>query len=292
MDGKLVYLIKTLSRTKRKDYENYVINSIWNKINEPNLVPVTQQCIRKKNGGHFFIDLYFPQLNIGVECDEEYHNSLENKLNDIEREITIFDILKQVEEKDYIARHIKITDFENVESQIAETVEFIKEKIKSIDISDGWGNKFIKPKDYFKEREIIDITDDIGFEKNCDCCNTIFNKRYKGSVAKGRQKISDNCYAWFPKLAIDGKAVSSGWNNTISTDGKMIFEFNEDKDKNSERINLGECLGEERVVFAQVVNPVTRNKEYRFVGVFKAIKYDEKGRLVYERISESFKIIR
>lgn len=29
-DEKFHYIVKTLSRTKRKDYENYVLNAIWN----------------------------------------------------------------------------------------------------------------------------------------------------------------------------------------------------------------------------------------------------------------------
>ena len=52
MDAKLVYLTKTLSRTKRKDYENYVVNAIWNRINNPKLLPVTQQFIKDKEGNH------------------------------------------------------------------------------------------------------------------------------------------------------------------------------------------------------------------------------------------------
>ena len=72
MDAKLVYLAKTLSRTKRKDYENYVVNAIWNRINDPRLVPVTQQFIKDKEGNHYYIDLYFPQLKNSVECDEGY----------------------------------------------------------------------------------------------------------------------------------------------------------------------------------------------------------------------------
>ena len=33
-------------RTKGKKYENYVVNAIYTKINNPELIPVTQQCVR------------------------------------------------------------------------------------------------------------------------------------------------------------------------------------------------------------------------------------------------------
>ena len=50
MDSKVIYLAKTLSRTKRKDYENYVVNAIWNRINDSRLVPVSQQYVKSNNG--------------------------------------------------------------------------------------------------------------------------------------------------------------------------------------------------------------------------------------------------
>ena len=79
-DKKRDYLIKTFSRTRRKDYENYILNSIWNKLDRLDIQPVTQQYIRTINGRYHLIDLYFPQLNVGVECDEYYHAN--NKNND------------------------------------------------------------------------------------------------------------------------------------------------------------------------------------------------------------------
>jgi hypothetical protein len=36
---KLRYIVETLSRTKRKDYENYVINAIWNRLDNPDNEP-------------------------------------------------------------------------------------------------------------------------------------------------------------------------------------------------------------------------------------------------------------
>ena len=62
MDSKVVYLAKTLSRTKRKDFENYVVNAIWNRVNDSRLVPVSQQYVKDKHDNYYFIDLYFPSL--------------------------------------------------------------------------------------------------------------------------------------------------------------------------------------------------------------------------------------
>ena len=49
------YLIKTLSRTKRKDYENYVIGAIWHRLNNLEIKPVSQQYVKRSDGKY---DLY------------------------------------------------------------------------------------------------------------------------------------------------------------------------------------------------------------------------------------------
>ena len=44
--NKFNYLVRTLSRTNRKDYENYVINRIWNLLYNPEIKPVSQQYVK------------------------------------------------------------------------------------------------------------------------------------------------------------------------------------------------------------------------------------------------------
>ena len=111
-DEKTRYLIKTLSRTKRKDYENYVVNAIWNRISKK-IRPVTQQYVSNPydERRHYFIDLYFPLINMGIECDELQH--IVNRDDDIEREsvigFTIQHELSKVKLNDnYEVCHVKI----------------------------------------------------------------------------------------------------------------------------------------------------------------------------------------
>ncbi len=49
MDKK-IYLIKTLSKTKRKDYENYVINRLYNRLDDLDIKPMTQKFVKRKIG--------------------------------------------------------------------------------------------------------------------------------------------------------------------------------------------------------------------------------------------------
>ncbi len=97
--------------------------------------------------------------------------------------------------------------------------------------------------------------------------------------------------AWFPKLAIEGKAVSKGWYNEMNNSKNEIIEYNEIFDTK----NLYKSLkdGEEqhkRVTFMKMKDNITNQIKYKFVGVFQLYKF-EKGKAFYKRISTEFKIV-
>ncbi|MDF2554474.1 MAG: restriction endonuclease [Microbacterium sp.] len=104
MTDRLLYLARTLSRTKRKDYENYVLGAVWNRLSaetRAHIKPVSQQTVRASDGGLFYLDLFFPQLNIAVECDELHH--LRQKADDTLRESSVRATLDPVEDPDVFA---------------------------------------------------------------------------------------------------------------------------------------------------------------------------------------------
>jgi len=112
------YLVATLSkRTRGKKYENFVVNYIWNSLADETLKPVTQQYVNRRmdhwgmglvdieressageNSKHALIDLYFPALHLGVECDEGQHLAqLEEdraRTSDIQRVIPNYEELR------------------------------------------------------------------------------------------------------------------------------------------------------------------------------------------------------
>lgn len=312
MDAKLVYLAKTLSRTKRKDYENYVVNAIWNRINNPKLLPVTQQFIKDYQGNHYYIDLYFPQLKIGVECDEGYHGSKEQKILDAERELTIFDVLKQVDERDYIALHVDVTKaYPEVESQINEHVATIKAKIEEYGIEDGWKHRGLNTEgditdvasyiqNYFQDRECITIYDDIVFPTNKEVYNIILGQNYSYHLMHGGEPFrklnteygyEEGTFPWFPKLTIS-KPTKKGYYNLLSIDGTEIYEYIDDPVQNMQRKAEQKYIGKKRVVFTHVKDSATNISGYRFAGFFVGDHYDEHGRITYKRIDDKFKIIK
>ena len=48
-----------------------------------------EEMISQYKVNKYFIDLYFPEYKLAIECDETQHNVITNKLKDIEREIII-----------------------------------------------------------------------------------------------------------------------------------------------------------------------------------------------------------
>jgi len=299
-DKKIIYLIRTLSRTKRKDYENYVVNAIWNRLNNSDLEVVSQQYINNPNDKrkHYFIDLYFPTLKTGIEVDEAHHMDEENKKKDIEREVTIHDVLHEIDNSRYVPIHIDVTKtYNEVEKQIDNAVARIKRKIPK-DNQKKW--EPVTPKEFYAKKNEFKVKDKIGFKTINEACNVLFSTKYKESGGSRRSYFTPrrtkntelaDYKVWFPKLAIKEKggksiaATKKGWNNQLQHDGKEIVEYNEVKDYNSFPDD------KKRIVFAKYKDPLG-NSAYMFIGIFKPGKIDNKRKRHYERISESCKIIR
>lgn len=295
MDKKLLYLTKTLSRTKRKDFENYIINSIWNGVKCSDLLPVSQQYINS-NGNHYFIDLYFPQLNIGIECDEPYHEK--QKTKDIEREISIFDVLNRVTDiSSYRPFHISVsetTSINDLDTQInkciKEIITVITSKIREGNFENGWKMIFNDPYEFYSGKNSIRIDDNIRFDTTKDIYNALFGKNYKKSPRRGGVLLSNGILVWTPQLAVDDKKHKSGWHNDISRDGCIIREFSiKSSEENEKRHAINKHIGQKRIVFTKTKDMVTGLEAYRFVGVFIADHFDSNHRLIYKRINNEYR---
>lgn len=296
------YLIRTLSRTKRKDFENYVVNAVWNRLGMHDIKPVTQQTVFWPDGHHSFIDLYFPQLGLGIECDEEYHKGDEQHERDMQRELTIIDVLRQIKGENYTALHV---DASKTYEDFEQDIDFVVNKLKDVVSKQKAEGTFVPWKQvdedwkaYFANKEAITISDDIGFPRIVDAINMLCDDDKKGYQtsyfipAGFRESYGDKYHLWCPKLAIEGKAVARGWNNQLMSDGVHIEEFNESNPGAVDPVGPEGVPTDLRVTFAQMVDPVTRVRAYRFVGVFRRIANNPEGtRKRYERISDSFPVI-
>ena len=77
---KLEYVARSLSRGTNKKYETYVINAIYQKVNNPNLIIETQKEIKLENGYRPLIDLFLPQLNIESKLTKDI-TLMKNSMN-------------------------------------------------------------------------------------------------------------------------------------------------------------------------------------------------------------------
>lgn len=296
---RLEYLVKTLSRTRRKDYENYVVNAVWHRLGDNELRPVSQQFVTGPDGARYFIDLYFPQLNIGVECDEAYH--LGKAVHDRFRERTLIDVLSHVElDESYVPLHVDVSDgFEKTEQQI----DLVVEKIRSAAFVARESGRFVawEPERTFEEwlGDLVEIRvgDDLGFPSIIETCNALFRTGYRGKGRRFRalfrprrgpyaHLFAEKYMLWFAPVHVAGQDGRT-WENYVSEDGRTIFEVNTELPV--EELDSAEDF--ERVVFVKARNPITGRDEYRFLGVFAMAgqdTYQGMGCRRYDRTSDHF----
>lgn len=300
---KFTYIVRTLSRTKRKDYENYVVNAVWQRLADPGIKPVTQQYVRRADGSYYLIDLYFPQLSIGVECYEGYHESHEQRDRDARREMELIDAIRQISELSYTLYKVRVAGrtLEAVDAQIDDAVDAIRARATELRQSktfQEWETER-SPSDVLSSMEMLRVSDDIGFHTIAEACNTTMGCSYKGvqrAFFRPRGLVANDIdmLAWFPKLSIDGinASTSTGWVNTISPDGEHIYQYN----AKSSRIIENGREQPERIVFARMLDPVSRVWSYRFVGIFSYAGVGENANgirsEVFKRMSDEWKIIR
>lgn len=263
-DERCDYLVRVLSRTKRKDYENYVVNAVWQQHADPELKPETQRYVRRKYG-YALIDLYFPAVNVGIECDEGYHLNSFQKERDKAREREIVSRLSFVtDDASYIACHVHAySSFEQIEREIKEAVSIIKKRKE--DLAPVPWNPNTPPWEAAKKKGSIHVGDDVSFRTIADVCKCF------GRNPKAMQKCYfslhyDWHYLWCPQLAIempDGTVVSAagGWTNVLAYDGNVVYQA-------SSSAKAGSADHIRRVTFAKGRDELDR-VAYRFIGVFR-----------------------
>lgn len=282
------YLIKTLSRTKRKDYENYVIGAIWHRLNNIEIKPVSQQYVKRSDGKYALLDLYFPQINVGIECDEAYHEH--NTEPDKIREANVEQALTSMQTgKDFILIRINAnTDIVEFEKQINEAVGKIKKLYEQYGCP-KWSEEKDSVQRVLDSGE-ISLYDNLQFTKITDIAKC-FGRNYKAMQAS-TFFINQNTLIWCPKLAIeiDGqlKAPSSaGWLNVLSKDWSAITTIVPEDKEHHENYRNPEL---DILIFAQSKNKLGQTT-YRFLGVFGFEKSEnDNKKIVYTRTSDKYKI--
>jgi very-short-patch-repair endonuclease len=281
MSNKLEYVARSLSKGTTKKYETYVVNSIYNKLNNFELEIVTQQHVVTKLKETKYIDLYFPQLKIAVEVDEFYHNNGQQILRDNERVSNIKDAVMNttiIGDSEIQFIRIKVYDsfdLEKLDKQISDCVELIKEKIKNYEATYGqlkWIYSMNDRLNQIKERRKIIIGD--SFESMVDILS-LFGKK-----VNGWQRCTFNTekgLIWSPTLSFDGKSDRNGWVNTISKDLTEIYEAgveNSTHRKTQSGVDWDKQNCSTRIVFLKYKDAFGISFR-RFIGVYKVDRLDK-----------------
>ncbi len=272
---KLEYVARSLSRGTNKKYETYVINAIYQKVNNPNLIVETQKEIKLENGYKPLVDLFLPQLNIAVEVDEGYHASEEQHNHDIWREKSINSQISKscigdgIQFERIIAHDVTL---EEINNRIDEVVDLIKNKINSRTMTLIWKSKEELLID-IKNRGIIELDD--CFDSNVQIINLVYNRNYSGW-----QKASYRLL-WFPVISDkddNGTLTSRGsWQNFFNQTHSIIYERADNFSLNERKKMWAledEKNGAIRVVFAKDRDSFGKTRK-RFAGVFRANGWDD-----------------
>lgn len=272
---RLEYVARSLSRGTNKKYETYVINAIYQKVINSNLIIETQKEIRLENGYKPLIDLFLPQLNIAIEVDEGYHATDEQRNHDIWREKSINSQISKPCVGDYIQFERIIAHdvtLEEINNRIDEVVNLIKNKISSRTTPLTWKSREEQLKD-IQQRGTIELDD--CFASNCEIINIAYGKKYNG-WRKASYKL-----LWFPVMSDkedDGTLTSrASWQNFFNQTHSIIYERADNSSLNERKKKWAledEQNGTIRIVFVKDRDSFGKSRK-RFAGVYRASGWDD-----------------
>ena len=184
-DYKLDYITRLFRKIRNKRFEAYVIQRIWDLLNDDRIRFVTQQYFRRNELGEYALtDLYLPQINMIIEIDEGQH--IANEQQDELRS----DDIRRIEAVEGVSiERIALCDkntskaftIGEVHQQIDAVVVKIKETVAQLgDEFQPWDNELWTP-EYYKRKGCFRVSDHIS------------RIRYVQGTS-GRRSYRDSCY--------------------------------------------------------------------------------------------------
>ena len=291
-------------RTRNKDFENYVVNAIWNRVGDLEVLPVTQQFVRTKTGPRF-IDLYFPQVGVAIECDELHHESDDQASRDAIREASVFDALTSVDEVAleggiHRVKQAHFRDSGELESELDELADVVRKRVerqREAGTFKPWVQAYPDPVEYLRDREWLDLhdcaRDRVGFRCVVDIPNSLFGTTLNNAQGQGwgsyrRLAEYDAAYGELhlslAKLRVGADVGGTNWDNTLSSDGLTLRETHLQRNQNE-----GQAWEKElRVWF---VKDPRRGKDqfWRFAGIYE-LQDISGGTRVWNRVATRLRL--
>lgn len=281
-------------RTRGKKYENFIINAIYTKVGNPDLIPVTQQYVRDPNDSnkYYLLDLYFPQIKFSVEVDESQHLSKGQQAIDKDRS----EAIKKALDCDEV--RISIFDVETGKkrsyAEICDDIDLVVRKIKHKIEEHPDNIKWITNDKRKQELGLVkngpgtfNVEQDITYRSITEIYNICGGCRRTGEDAirlqKGFYRLNSKYYLWVPTLTSKGRSGGSKYSNYLNDDGTVITEINH----NPQGWTKYSCKGD-RVVFMRMKDLYGRPC-IKFIGVFQYRQGDSK-QCTHERIATQIDI--
>ena len=263
------YLFRTFL-AHRKRSENYVLNRLWHRLDDLDLKPVAQQYVDRGDGTYALLDLYFPQLNIGIECDEAQH--LTTEAADLARTVAVTNSIT-MDQKVGAIRAAEITrvlrvratdDIVTVHAHIDAIVHVIRERKTTSQGFQPWDPALTDTRRVLARRR-IEVSDNYIFSGTKDIRPLFGLSAVTVQRALYRVAPRDNKQLWCIRLVdrAGTSTASNGVENRTSADWTKIYER-----EVPERASLPpQGAPPDRIVFARSRNALGESG-YRFLGVF------------------------
>jgi very-short-patch-repair endonuclease len=255
---KLEFITRQLAKAQKKRFEHYVVNRLWSRLDDSRVKFVTQQFVARPDG-RAMTDMYFPQIGMHVEVDEGFH-----KLQPTADALREADIINATGHE--ILRVDVTKDIENINCDIDEIVQRIREKIAADEHFRPWDLEAeMDPKTYI-ERGYIDIEDDVVFRTMVDAANCFGQNIAQKGIWTGGAKhgVEPNTLIWFPKLY-----PNKDWDNQLSDDEETITEYSDNTEYMHKHIDRVLKAREfTRIVFPKIKGPLG-DTLYRFKGRYE-----------------------
>lgn len=294
-DYKLDYMTRLFRKIRNKRFEAYVIQRIWDLLNDDRIRFVTQQYFKRNEDGKYALaDLYLPQINMIVEIDEGQHFNEEHQEADVQRSEDIKQI-KAVE--GVIVERIALCDADmsraftlaEVHQQIDDVVAKIKSAVEKLgDKFQAWENNLWTP-EYYKRKGYLRVSDN-DYVKNIDDAATVFNTKakHRGFLRAAGFDVPNekNTIVWCPSKN------NKQWSNELVEDGTVIYECNNDPKKSGGHVkNHIQKDNETRITFFLEKDDLGFNF-YKFVGVFEIDREESQklNKCVWVKIADEYKL--
>lgn len=286
MSYKLEYISRLFQRTSKKRIEHYVISRIWHLLDNIDIKMIPQQYVSRERLKYALTDVYFPQIGFHVEVNEQAHYNSEENINQ--------DLLRQSQIETNTGHKIFVIDCrENLEYIHKQIDHLIAEINKSVSQQKEKGTfKPWRPENehnpnYWKEKRLISITDEISFHTIEDIC-LLFGadpkKTKRGFLRKGGIEHPDfpELFLWWPS-----ESPRSGWQNHFDEIRSTITETHTNSEKKIQHYRDHLNYNQTRVVFFHYKD-ILGLTNYKFVGIFNndKEKSNENIGTVWTRIGE------